>query len=203
MSEKFSQLSKEHQLKIINAGLECFGKYGYQKANTEDIAKKAGISKGLLFYYFKNKQSFYLYLYDFCEKMAKKYMQLDEIKEITDFFDLLDYGTIKKLKMIEKYPYMLNFLIKMLYSQKNEVFYQRIQRTTQEAYTYYFQYIDRSRFKEGVDPFHIYKMLLWMGEGYLVEKVRQQQEIDVEELMNEFESWKKMFKEMCYRKEYL
>lgn len=54
MYEKFLELPEEKQDKIRNAGMEYFGKYGYKKANTQDIADKAGISKGLLFYYFKN-----------------------------------------------------------------------------------------------------------------------------------------------------
>ena len=34
INEKFYMLPKEKQQIIINAGLECFGQYGYQKANT-------------------------------------------------------------------------------------------------------------------------------------------------------------------------
>lgn len=41
--EKFLELPKEKQLKIINAGFEYFGKYGYKGANTEDIANRAEI----------------------------------------------------------------------------------------------------------------------------------------------------------------
>ena len=61
--EKFLELPNEKQLKIINAGFEYFGKYGYKGANTEDIANRAGISKGLLFYYFKSQ--FHLFYYFF------------------------------------------------------------------------------------------------------------------------------------------
>lgn len=61
INEKFASLSQEKQMEIINAGLECFGQYGYKKANTEQIALKAGISKGLLFYYFRNKKTFYFF----------------------------------------------------------------------------------------------------------------------------------------------
>ena len=52
MENKFLELPKEKQLRIINAGMEYFGQYGYKNAKTDDIATKAGISKGLLFYYF-------------------------------------------------------------------------------------------------------------------------------------------------------
>ena len=56
--EKFEELSQEKQRRIIDAGMEVFGRYEYKKANTEDIAVKAGISKGLLFYYFKDRKAF-------------------------------------------------------------------------------------------------------------------------------------------------
>ena len=45
--ERFLELPNEKKLKIINAGFEYFGKYGYKGANTEDIANKAGISNGI------------------------------------------------------------------------------------------------------------------------------------------------------------
>ena len=39
--EKFEELSQEKQRRIIDAGMEVFGRYEYKKANTEDIAAKA------------------------------------------------------------------------------------------------------------------------------------------------------------------
>ena len=63
MNEKFFTLSPEKQARITNAALEVFARNDYKHASTDDIAAKAGISKGLLFYYFRNKQSLYLYLY--------------------------------------------------------------------------------------------------------------------------------------------
>ena len=62
--EKFEELSQEKQRRIIDAGMEVFGRNEYKKANTEDIAAKAGISKGLLFYYFKDKNKLRLLLTD-------------------------------------------------------------------------------------------------------------------------------------------
>ena len=58
MNKKFYLLEEKRQLEIINAGFEIFGKYEYKKASTELIAQRAGISKGLLFFYFKINSSF-------------------------------------------------------------------------------------------------------------------------------------------------
>ncbi len=56
INEKFYELEKEKQDKIINAAIEVFAKNDYKNVVTEEITYKAGISKGLLFYYFKNKK---------------------------------------------------------------------------------------------------------------------------------------------------
>ena len=65
MNEQFFHLPEEKQQAIINASLEVFATHEYKRASTDDIAAKAGISKGLLFYYFHNKKSLYLYIYDY------------------------------------------------------------------------------------------------------------------------------------------
>ena len=55
MNDKFFDLKREKQDRMINAGLKTFAKYGYRHATTDEIVKEAAISKGLLFHYFDNK----------------------------------------------------------------------------------------------------------------------------------------------------
>ena len=69
MNEKFFELPEEKKHKIINAGFEIFSKNTYKKASTEDIAARAGISKGLLFYYFHNKKALYMFLLDYAKQL--------------------------------------------------------------------------------------------------------------------------------------
>ena len=59
MEDAFGRLPKEKRRRILNAALEVFAHSDYKRASAEAIAMKAGISKGLLFYYFKNKQALY------------------------------------------------------------------------------------------------------------------------------------------------
>lgn len=94
--EKFEELSQEKQRRIIDAGMEVFGRNEYKKANTEDIAAKAGISKGLLFYYFKDKKSFYMYLFQYCVEIITRMMDDEDYTKITDFFELMEFGAQKK-----------------------------------------------------------------------------------------------------------
>ena len=50
MNDKFFDLKKDKQDRIINAALQVFALNGYRHASTDDIVKLASISKGLLFH---------------------------------------------------------------------------------------------------------------------------------------------------------
>ena len=52
MNNKFFDLKKEKQDRIINAALSVFAKNGYAHASTDEIVREASISNGLLFHYF-------------------------------------------------------------------------------------------------------------------------------------------------------
>lgn len=49
MNEKFYDLKKEKQDRMINGALKVFALNGYKHASTDDIIVEARISKGLLF----------------------------------------------------------------------------------------------------------------------------------------------------------
>ena len=73
MNEKFFDLKKEKQDRMINASLKIFAMKGYEHASTDDIVREAGISKGLLFHYFINKIGLYSFIYDY----SVKYLMLE------------------------------------------------------------------------------------------------------------------------------
>lgn len=206
MNEKFLELSKEKQLRIINAGLEIFAKYEYKHAITDDIARIAGISKGLLFHYFENKKAFYMYLFRYCKQKIMDEIIDDSFHQIDDFFVLIRYGAEKKMKLLVHYPLVMGFVFRTFHS-KNESISEDInevlQDANEEAYEIYFKNIDFTKFKEGVAPKKIYEMMTWMSEGYLLEKQRRKQPLRVEEMMNEFSLWEEAFKKMAYKEEYL
>ncbi len=60
----FLGLDSEKQHKIFMAGVSEFAEYGYENSSTNQIVKKAGISKGSLFKYFPTKEDFYFYVLD-------------------------------------------------------------------------------------------------------------------------------------------
>jgi AcrR family transcriptional regulator len=61
IAEKMRGESREA---IVSASLELFAKRGYSATTTEAIARKAGVSKGLIFTHFKTKQDILLSIFD-------------------------------------------------------------------------------------------------------------------------------------------
>ncbi len=54
--------SNEKKQKIIEASYELFAETGYYNANTQEIAKRAGVSTGIVYSYFKDKRDILLYV---------------------------------------------------------------------------------------------------------------------------------------------
>lgn len=79
MNEKFFELKKSKQDRFINAALQIFSENGYKKASTDEIVKKAEISKGLLFHYFGSKQGLYEFVYNY----SVKYIRMEYSRVLT------------------------------------------------------------------------------------------------------------------------
>ena len=73
MNDKFFELKKEKQDRMINAALKVFSLNGYRHASTDDIVQEAEISKGLLFHYFGSKAGLFAFVYEY----SVRYMLLE------------------------------------------------------------------------------------------------------------------------------
>jgi AcrR family transcriptional regulator len=55
-SEQFEEIREEKKTLIMETALDLFATQGFYSTSIQDIAKKAGISKGLLYNYFDSKE---------------------------------------------------------------------------------------------------------------------------------------------------
>jgi AcrR family transcriptional regulator len=56
---KFRRLPEERPRQILQAALAVFGEHGLGASRLEDIAKRAGLSKGTIYLYFPNKEELF------------------------------------------------------------------------------------------------------------------------------------------------
>lgn len=206
MSDRFRDLPEEKHRVILSAAMEVFAKYDYKKASTDLIATKAGISKGSLFYYFRNKKELYLCVYHYVLEIVTEELMDPELMKITDFYNFIIYASEKKMRLLEKYPYILDFSVRSFYSEKEEISDGIKSVTNQEirnTFDIYFKDLELKKFKEGIDPRQIYRMLVWMIDGYMHEQRMYGRDIQMDLFRKEFFSWIRMFRNSTYREEYL
>ena len=206
MEERFSQLPAERQKVFLNAAIEVFAKYDYKKASTDLIAAKAGVSKGLLFYYFRNKRELYLAAYEYAKRITSQSVIDERLFAITDFFELISYAGMRKLKLMAANPYIVDFSLRSFYSDKDEVSGDLKSANLQAingTFATWFGNVDFSKFKEGVSPEKILKMLVWTMDGYLHEQQMQGKDLCLKEIESELAVWMDMLRRVAYKEEYL
>jgi len=93
--EQFESLRKESRQRILDAALKVFAKQGYHSATVDAIAKTAGISKGLMYNYFKSKDEVLNELMiGMMEALMCEYMPLKPSKKFTkdDIIKFINLG---------------------------------------------------------------------------------------------------------------
>lgn len=93
VSKTFKKLPAKKQKAILDAAAMVFAKKGYYQANIADICKKARISNGALYKYFKNKKDLYIQVFSsHSDRQVEVFNLVYKIMETSDqsFFDLID-----------------------------------------------------------------------------------------------------------------
>ena len=203
MNDKFFSLPEEKQLAIINAGYRVFSQNSYKKSPMSEIAAEAGISKSLLFHYFKNKRELYLFLINHGTKNTYQYLHDFGCFEEEDFFEIMHRGLKAKVEMMRKYPDLTAFTIKCYYETDPEVadgIQEIIGRTASFEANEKMLKIDPEKFVEEIDIHMMYTDMYLASEGYLWEK-SQQGHFNVDEVERDFEKMIDFWKKIYLRKE--
>ncbi len=200
MNEKFFRLPKERQQAIINAGFLVFSQNSYKKSPMSEIAAEAGISKALLFHYFRNKKELYLFLWEKAAEITVAYLSEFQCYESDDLFEMMERGMRAKFRVMTEYPHMSNFAVKAFYEKEAD-----IAREIQKSYQRFFDLkakkaicrLDPADFVPGLDLNMMYREMYWASEGYLWEML-QRGELDAERMERDFnrllEFWKSIYK---------
>ncbi len=204
MNKKFYALPKEKQQKIINAGFRVFSQNSYKKSPMREIAEAAGISKSLLFHYFRNKKELYIFLWNRAADITMEYLDHYGCYAPTDLFEMMERGMRAKVHMMQVYPHMTAFAIKAFYEKDPE-----ISREILKSYQYHFSQkarqalsqVDPDDFIPGLDLEMMYREMYLASEGYLWEISHWQGTLQAEQLEKDFEQMLQFWKSIYLRKE--
>lgn len=164
---KFNNLKPEKQKQIINAAIKEFVRNGFEKASTNEIVKRANISKGSLFNYFNSKKDLYLYLIEYSSKAIVNLNEEIDLSE-TDLFKRIERVALQKFYVQQKYPQAFEFLASTKQEESVEVkdiIKQRLNPIYNQSINKLYKDIDYSKFREGVDIEKAIEILNWTMFG--------------------------------------
>lgn len=110
MNDKFFDIKKEKQDRMISAAQKAFALSGFQHASTDSIVKDAGISKGLLFHYFETKLGLYTFVYDYSVRFIGISFTTNVSREERDYFTLAEQVERAWADAMQQFPYIRLFL---------------------------------------------------------------------------------------------
>lgn len=176
MNPNFMLLEESKRNKLINAGFKVFSRNSYKKSPMNEIASEAGISKSLLFYYFKNKKELFLFLVKYSASITEEAFSKNRCYEQGDFFDIF-YSALKvKTDLMRKYPDIALFEMRA-YFEKEPCVQKEIMEIISEYSLYEFQMQlvkpDPNDFIEGLALQMMYRTIYLSAEGYLYQKMYQ------------------------------
>lgn len=200
MNEKFFDLKKEKQDRMINAALKAFAINGYKRASTDEIVKDAGISKGLLFHYFDTKLGLYEFVYDYSVRYIIMEMSAAISQKETDFYTLYEQKELCKIQALKNYPYMQQMINRSMQEDDTEAVAVNMER--KDSYltkiAEIMQQADLTKFADGVDTYKLRKIIDFTIEGLMTERFRESA-FDVEKLMDEVKGYFEMLRKLTYK----
>ena len=209
MNPKFFNLPTERQDLIRNSAMVEFGEGSFKKTSADSIARRAGVSKGLLFHYFKDKRELYLYLFQYaideCMELFNKHILKASYFGETDFFLTLEMGHKVKMDMVRRHPGLFRFVMRAYYEHDSVLtpkLRKKLADVLEEATASFLSRMDLYKFKDGVDPYQVIRLLLLAAEGMLAETNASSAE-EINALFAEYKRHADMLRQFLYKEEYL
>jgi AcrR family transcriptional regulator len=205
--EKFLNLDKEKQERILNAAMKEFAQKGFNSASTNEIVKESNIGKGMLFHYFKSKKDLFLYLYDYTlgVLMNELYGKIDVCEG--DIFKRIRQFLSIKYVLVGKHPDMFNFIKAANFEAAEEVKeYIDAKNNEHQQYSYrkVLENIDTSKFKDNIDINRAINVTLWTLEHISEQEQEKSKtlslaELKYNELLIEVDSYIELFRNTFYK----
>lgn len=169
MNEKFFDLKKEKQDRMINAALKVFAMNGYAHASTDDIVREAGISKGLLFHYFGSKLGLYSFIYDYSIRYVILELTTGVDQTETDYFRLIEQIKEAELLVMRNYPCMLLFLNNSRIENVSEVLVETEDKRTllEKKYQEILSHATLQELDERLEAVRLGQMIAFTEEGLM------------------------------------
>ena len=172
---------------ILKSSLVFFKDAPFQKVSTNDIVTHAGVSKGLLFHYFKDKRTLYITLYEHVWEHIKHAVLRDEKMSDPNLFVRLNHFFFSQRAYLMHHSDHALFLKRVhltsdeAIAKKRNQAYQTIQN---QFYKRIFDGIDTTLFKAEINLNDAYKVLVWTLQRVVSDWEKNHKETSTDEALN-------------------
>jgi len=203
---KIMSLAPDKRDRILNAAMKEFAR-GYKNASTDNIVRESGISKGLLFHYFRTKKELFLFLHDYALQMVlAEFFNLINLKE-RDILERWRQIVLLKIDLVHKYPAIFAFVNAVYMKENDEAALEISRRKTafnDDVYGRLFSDIDTSLFREDIEPQKTVDVIIFTMEGYAAreaspDKSLEDYEPEYERILNEVDQYIALLRRCLYK----
>ena len=140
------------------------------------------------------------------EKLISSKIFSIDLFDKTDFFEVLEIVIENKCTLFAENPYLIDFLAKVRNSDQQ--FVQNIinldtVNLAEDTIKKYFTNIELKKFKEDIKPEHIIEMLILLLDGYLSNRLKLNEKVELDDIMGKYKRWAKVLKQSVYKEEFL
>ncbi|WP_255502547.1 TetR/AcrR family transcriptional regulator [Lysinibacillus sp. SGAir0095] len=153
----------------MNAALDEFAQNGFEKASTNQIVKNARIGKGMLFYYFQNKEELFNYLINYSFDLANTKLIEQVDRKESDFIERLKQIAHAKTEFHLTHPNVLIFLGNLFLNDNTGIsdsFKNRYEQMMNSRISLLYDGIDKTLFRKDIDTEKAFKLIQWSIDGY-------------------------------------
>lgn len=132
----FDRADPERRMTVLQTGIDEFSKLGFENANINVIAKKAGISIGLMYKYFETKEDLFILCLE--EAISELHAVIEEVLQSDDKILVRAEKLIRTIQKSSgqdsRYVKLYNEITKMSDEKKVRYYTDKIESISYEAY---------------------------------------------------------------------
>lgn len=154
-------------------------------ASTNRIVERAGISKGVLFKYFSNKESLFHYVAHRCLEIVVESLQVTPDEMPDDFFEGFRYFAAREIQVMQQHPQVFVLFDKIMTQQQHPVYQNVLAEFLEKGHTMYLQFfsaLSTKKLRDDIPIERAFAIVKWVVDGFKREFLTTYQGSGVEQI---------------------
>lgn len=149
--QTFLNLSEEKRRRILDIAMEEFATHKYSKASLSNIVSRAGIAKGSMYQYFKDKKDLFVHLLELAAREKVAYIN-QAVDPRADFFEAMEQSIIASLKFMGDHPKMTRVMANAMEPSGDKALEELYYKGRQIALDFFEKYLIRGQQEGTIRP---------------------------------------------------